>query len=101
MTALSEGTALITVTTVDGGFTDYVTITVKGPDQPEPVEGLVLWLDASAVESLEHGETVETWNDLSGKGNDAVQAADDKRPRRNGYNGRPAIHLTETTTAWT
>ena len=60
VTALSEGTALITVTTVDGGFTDYVTITVKGPDQPEPVEGLVLWLDASAVESLEHGETVET-----------------------------------------
>lgn len=35
VTGVSEGTAVITVTTVDGGFTDTCTVTVKA--QPEPV----------------------------------------------------------------
>ena len=39
VTAVSEGTAVVTVMTVDGGFTSAFTAVVKSPDQPGPNSG--------------------------------------------------------------
>lgn len=51
----------------------------------------VLWLKADAL-SYENGETVETWDDKSGNGNDAVKM-DEQGPVFNdhGLNGQPCV----------
>lgn len=52
----------------------------------------VLWLDASSL-SLNDGDKISTWTDLSGNGNDAFQLDTAKQPifKTNQQNGQPAI----------
>ncbi len=58
-------------------------------------EGLVLRLDASAVEELSDGDKVETWDDLSGEENDATQATEENRPiyKTDILNGKPVVRF--------
>ena len=49
--------------------------------QLPPVAGCVLHLDASVASSITHASgVVSQWNDLSGNGNNAVQATEAKKP---------------------
>ncbi len=56
-------------------------------------EGLVLHLDAASILGLNNNDTIATWEDLSGNGNDATQANAGNRPvyRTNQMNGLPVI----------
>ena len=60
VTAVGAGTATITVTTVDGGKTDFCEVTVKQPEQPEIPEG-----EATVYFSFSHDAEFNTTN--SGK----------------------------------
>ena len=61
-----------------GGFKHWTVREIEAygelvpPPPAEPGEGLSLWLDASAIAGKSGGQTVGTWNDLSGNGNDAT-----------------------------
>lgn len=64
--------------------------TVRTKDGPKTLPGLIVWLDSTERGSVvtegagAKGKTVARWKDLSGNGNDAVQAESDKRPFFNG-----------------
>lgn len=62
---------------------------------PLSISGLVLWLDASYITGFNDGDSVTTWSDLSGNGNDATQATASKRPvyKVNIINGRPVVRF--------
>ena len=55
--------------------------------------GLVLHLDASAITGLNDNDPIETWQDLSGSGNNATQATLGNRPiyKTNVLNGQPVV----------
>lgn len=50
------------------------------PFNPLDIAGLKLWLDASQIVGLNDGDSVTTWSDLSGQGNDVTQATASKKP---------------------
>lgn len=50
------------------------------PFSPLNVSGLKLWLDASAITGLNNNDSVTTWTDLSGQGNNATQATGSRKP---------------------
>ena len=57
-------------------------------DNSTPMSGLALWLDASNIDgnnnsSLSDGDAVSVWKDLSGNGNDVVQANNSFSPTLN------------------
>ncbi len=60
----------------------------------EPVEGLVLHLDASTL-NLEDGASVKTWKDLSDTENVVSQDQESNRPRfvKDGLNGKPVVRF--------
>lgn len=62
---------------------------------PELFDGLVLWLDAGAIEGLEDGDAVEAWDDLTDGGNDATQASAAKQPTyvASGLNAMPVVRF--------
>jgi hypothetical protein len=64
-------------------------------DIPKTVPGLNLWLKADAIEGLEDGDPVETWNDLSSLSRIATQATPSQRPLyiANGVNGKPVVRF--------
>jgi PKD repeat protein len=86
--------------TDDGGGTGIGThtVTVTGStvgteNGPGAVPGLLLWLQADALEGFSDGDPVETWTDRSGRCHDASQADTSRQPQfwTNQINGRPAV----------
>ncbi|MCC5841608.1 MAG: CotH kinase family protein [Opitutales bacterium] len=71
-----------------------VDTTAPAPLAPSAVEGLVLHLQADAL-NLADGATVSTWTDLSGLGNHATQPNAVQRPVyvADGLNGRPVLRF--------
>ena len=63
--------------------------------QPDDVEGLKLWLKADALTGLSDGDTVTTWADSSGLGNDATQSDGSKKPiyKVSIINGKPVLRF--------
>lgn len=69
---------------------------------PKSLPGLQLWLDAgrnvysdAGTTPANDADTVQQWNDLSGKGNNAAQATSGKRPeyKVSIFNGRPVLRF--------
>ena len=62
--------------------------------EAEPIEGLVLHLEASALE-LEDGVSIAKWEDLSDIDNEVKQETIDNQPiyTADGLNGRPAVQF--------
>jgi hypothetical protein len=60
---------------------------------PDDISGLVLWLDADAIEGLNDGDPVTTWEDQSGNNNDATQSSASAKPtyQTNELNGKPIV----------
>lgn len=63
------------------------------PFSPLDISGLKLWLDASAITGLNNNDSVTTWADISGNGNDVTQSTGSKKPtyQTNQINGLPAV----------
>jgi hypothetical protein len=61
--------------------------------QPPSIAGCKLWLDASRITGLSDGNSVTTWTDLSGNGNNATQSDPNLAPiyKVNIQNGLPAV----------
>ena len=59
--------------------------------------GLVLHLDADAIEGLNDNDLVQTWSDLSGTGNHATQATEANRPtyKTNILDGKPVVRFSQ------
>ncbi len=59
--------------------------------QPSPV----VWLKADALTGLKDGDSVASWTDSSGAGNNATQAVADNQPdyAASAINGKPAVHF--------
>lgn len=76
-----------------GNWATYFTYEVQFT--PDSIDGLVLWLDADAIEWLDDGQPVETWEDLSGAGNHATQATEASRPtyKTGILNGKPVVRF--------
>ena len=55
----------------------------------------VLWLDATQITGLNDGDSVGTWSDMSGHGNDATQSTASKKPtyKTGIQNGRPIVRF--------
>jgi hypothetical protein len=66
-----------------------------GGFSPRAIPGLVFWVDASYITGLNDGDSVTTWSDLSGNGNDATQATAAAKPilKLNIINGRPVVRF--------
>jgi len=63
------------------------------PFSPLDIAGLKVWLDASQITGLNDGDSVTTWSDLSGQGNDVTQSTASKKPtyQTNEINGLPVV----------
>ncbi len=61
---------------------------------PAGVTGAVLWLDASQLTGLTDGQTVSTWTDMSGNGNNATLSKGAPKYRTNVLNGQPIMRFT-------
>ncbi|MGE4285334.1 MAG: LamG-like jellyroll fold domain-containing protein [Phycisphaerae bacterium] len=57
-----------------------------------PATNPAFWLDATALTGFSDGDTVSTWPDISGGGNDAVSPGDPTY-RADALNGRPVIEI--------
>ena len=68
---------------------------VRSKFNPRKIPGLKLWLDANKITGLSDGDPVATWSDLSGNGNDALQAAGDAKPiyKTGIQNGRSVVRF--------
>ena len=63
-----------TVTAQDNTTQVYtVTVTVAAQGPGGVVSGLALWLDAAQLSSLNNGDQVNTWSDMSGNSNSAIR----------------------------
>lgn len=62
---------------------------------PSAISGLVLWLDADAITGLSDGDTVTTWADQSGLGNDYTNPGPTAAVtyETNVLNGRPVVKM--------
>src|SRR3990167_2153597 len=62
---------------------------------PTEIPGLMFYSDASYITGLNDGDSVTTWNDLSGNGNHATQATASQKPiyKVNIINGKPVVRL--------
>lgn len=63
------------------------------PVPPGGVTGLALWLDAAQLTGLTNGATVNTWNDLSGSGNNATLASGAPTYQTNAINAKPVVRF--------
>ncbi len=77
----------------------YSTI-IEPNDEPQApslpiVNGLVLRLDASTIIGINDGNTISTWPDSSGSGNNAFQSEENRKPiyKSNTLNNKPAINF--------
>jgi len=62
---------------------------------PRNIAGLSLWLDASQIAGLSGTDSLATWPDLSGNGNDAVQSTEGFKPtyQTDVINGLPVVRF--------
>jgi hypothetical protein len=62
---------------------------------PADLDGLVLWLDADAIAGLSDGDTVVTWADQSGEGNDMTNVGPNAAItyETNVLNGLPVVKM--------
>ena len=69
-----------------------------GGFSPRAIPGLVFYVDASYITGLNDGDSVTTWSDLSGNGNDATQETAAAKPvyKVNIINGRPVVRFDAT-----
>src|SRR3990167_10530119 len=69
-----------------------------GGFSPKAIPGLVFWADASYITGLNDGDSVTTWNDLSGNDNHATQSTAAQKPilKLNIINGRPVVRFDAT-----
>jgi hypothetical protein len=74
-----EGTYHVVVTTAGGSVTSQAAFLRVQTEVELITEGLVVRLDATALE-LTDGAPVANWPDISGVGNHAVQADEERRP---------------------
>lgn len=60
---------------------------------PLDIPGLQLWLDANQITGLNDGDSVETWDDISGNARNAIQGIVSKRPlyKTGVYGSSPAL----------
>jgi hypothetical protein len=96
ITSNSYSTNLVyTVTAQDGSTQDY-TVTMTAPRALGGTSSLVFWLKADSL-ALSDGDSVQTWNDLSGRGNDITQGTVSARPtyKVNQVNGFPSLRFTQ------
>lgn len=65
------------------------------PFQPSDISGLKLWLKADAITGLVDGNSVTTWNDSSGLGNNATQSTAANKPtyKTNIIGGYPVVRF--------
>jgi autotransporter-associated beta strand protein len=61
---------------------------------PAGVTGAKLWLDAAQLAGLTDGQTVSTWTDMSGNGNNATLSKGAPKYRANVLNGQPVMRFT-------
>lgn len=68
---------------------------VHGPTfDPRRIQGLDLWLDATRVGfPLVDADSVTTWRDLSGKGNDCTEATNKPLFKTSIANGQPSVRF--------
>ena len=73
---------------------DYFQAVTKKKFNLKRISGLVLWLDA-LQENFSDDDTVGTWTDRSGQGNDAIQTTEVNKPvyKTNILNGRPILRF--------
>ncbi|NQU24808.1 MAG: hypothetical protein HQ567_26290, partial [Candidatus Nealsonbacteria bacterium] len=65
-------------------------------------ESLRVWLDASTI-SAGNGDSIATWADQSGNGNNATQGAAENQPTyvaASGLNGQPAVRFVQESDDW-
>jgi hypothetical protein len=70
-------------------------VVVEEAFSPSDISGLVLWLDADAIEGLNDGDPVTTWEDQSGQGHDFAQPTASAKPtyQTNELNGKPIVRF--------
>ena len=68
---------------------------VRNSFEPTDIANCKFWVDASHITGLNDGDTVTTWNDLSGQGNHITQATAGYKPiyKTNIINGKPAVRF--------
>ena len=77
-------------------LTEHLTAWQEELDIGLPItEGLVLHLDADAIEGLNDNDSVTQWNDLSGENNHAIQNTEDRQPtyKSSAFDGKPAVEI--------
>ncbi len=86
---------IYTVTAVDGSTQNY-TVTMTAPRAYGGASALVFWFQADSL-ALSDGASVQTWSDLSGRGNDVTQGTVSARPtyKANQVNGYPSLRFTQ------
>ena len=88
-----------TITTSGGNtihtFTSSGTFTVLTSKIPTDIAGLRLWLDTSQITGKNDGDSVSSWTDSSGNGNNVVQATGSRQPiyKTNIIKDKPALRL--------
>ena len=89
-TAWADGTRFVQ----RGNWATWFTYTVE-EFSPDWLDGLVLWLDANAIEDLDDGEAVAQWDDLSGNYNHAGQTDEARQPTYvvSGLDGMPVVQF--------
>ncbi|MDD4082175.1 MAG: LamG domain-containing protein [Sphaerochaetaceae bacterium] len=65
-------------------------------NNPASISNLALWISADSITGLTNGQSVSTWNDLSGNGRNFTQATGSKQPiyTTNIVNGLPVVRFT-------
>jgi len=76
-------------------FSLVATTPVAAANGPPVASGLVLHLDADAIEGLTDGEPVETWEDQSGQNNHATQGTPADQPEwvEDALAGKPVVRF--------
>lgn len=69
----------------------------SGPDGPDSITNLELWLDGSQIGGLGNGDEISTWNDESGNSRNATGVVDNTRKptfrSSDGPNSTPCVRL--------
>ena len=62
---------------------------------PTDIDGCTLWLKADQITGLDDGDSVGTWKDQSGEGNDVSQGTANKKPtyKVDILNGKPVVRF--------
>lgn len=95
-TSNSYSTNLVYTVTAQDGSTQNYTVTMTAPRTYGGASALVFWFKADSL-ALSDGASVQTWNDLSGRGNNIIQGTPSAKPtyKANQVNGFPSLGFTQ------